>query len=87
MLKLQQLAAALSDRYLHLILFPTEQCNFRCTYCYEDFEAKQMDPVIAARPADSAVRPASVQDPDRGSIAPPNLGHDVSPTRPTCRIS
>lgn len=46
MLKLQQLSAALSDRYLQLILFPTEQCNFRCTYCYEDFKAKQMEPAI-----------------------------------------
>ena len=23
---------------LHLILFMTEQCNFRCVYCYEDFK-------------------------------------------------
>ncbi len=28
---------ALSDNNLHLILFPTEKCNFRCLYCYEDF--------------------------------------------------
>ncbi|MDW5416187.1 radical SAM protein [Iodobacter sp. CM08] len=27
---------------LELIVFPTEQCNFRCTYCYEDFEIGQM---------------------------------------------
>jgi uncharacterized protein len=32
----------LSDRLLHLILMPTEQCNFRCVYCYEDFSAGQM---------------------------------------------
>lgn len=31
-----------SDRYLELILFPTEQCNFRCTYCYEDFKLGKM---------------------------------------------
>jgi uncharacterized protein len=30
-----------SDR-LHLILLPTEQCNFRCTYCYEDFAIGRM---------------------------------------------
>lgn len=27
---------------LELIILPTEQCNFRCTYCYEDFEIGQM---------------------------------------------
>lgn len=27
---------------LHLILLPTEKCNFRCTYCYEDFELGRM---------------------------------------------
>lgn len=26
-----------NDRTLHLILLPTEQCNFRCAYCYESF--------------------------------------------------
>jgi len=34
--------ALLSTRLLHLILMPTEQCNFRCVYCYEDFLAGQM---------------------------------------------
>jgi uncharacterized protein len=46
MLKAQQLAHILDERYLNLILFPTEQCNFRCTYCYEDFKAKQMEPTV-----------------------------------------
>lgn len=32
----------MSRRQLELILLPTEQCNFRCTYCYEDFEIGQM---------------------------------------------
>ena len=27
---------------LRLILLPTEQCNFRCTYCYEAFEIGKM---------------------------------------------
>lgn len=32
----------LSPKYLELILFPTEKCNFRCTYCYEDFKLGRM---------------------------------------------
>lgn len=28
--------------HLHLIIFPTEQCNFRCVYCYEDFAIGEM---------------------------------------------
>jgi uncharacterized protein len=28
---------------LHLILMPTEACNFRCTYCYESFVRGRMD--------------------------------------------
>lgn len=28
---------------LHLVLMPTERCNFRCTYCYEDFSNGRMD--------------------------------------------
>ncbi len=32
---------------LHLILMPTEKCNFRCVYCYEDFEHGRMSrPVV-----------------------------------------
>ena len=31
---------------LHLILMPTEACNFRCTYCYEEFEQGQMLPSV-----------------------------------------
>jgi uncharacterized protein len=34
--------ALASDR-LHLILMPTERCNFRCSYCYEDFRLGRMD--------------------------------------------
>ena len=36
------LAPYLSRRQLELIVLPTEHCNFRCTYCYEDFEIGQM---------------------------------------------
>lgn len=35
-------APFLSNRMLHLVLMPTEQCNFRCSYCYEDFAAGEM---------------------------------------------
>ncbi len=36
------LARLVSDRLLHLIILPTEKCNFRCTYCYEDFAIGRM---------------------------------------------
>ncbi|MFF0097244.1 radical SAM protein [Streptomyces canus] len=39
-----ELHAALTDETLHLIILPTEQCNFRCTYCYEDFSVGRMGP-------------------------------------------
>jgi uncharacterized protein len=38
----QQIAGTLSRRIQQLILLPTEQCNFRCTYCYEDFVLGRM---------------------------------------------
>lgn len=40
--KKNQIYSALSSQAQELILLPTEQCNFRCTYCYEDFEVGTM---------------------------------------------
>ncbi|MBI5364467.1 MAG: radical SAM protein, partial [Planctomycetes bacterium] len=37
------LAHALDDRRMHLTVMPTEACNFRCTYCYEDFALGRME--------------------------------------------
>ncbi|MGW2866018.1 radical SAM protein [Streptomyces sp. NPDC001205] len=39
-------AFSLRNDVYHLILLPTEQCNFRCTYCYEDFSIGRMKPEI-----------------------------------------
>ena len=33
---------------LELTLFVTERCNFRCTYCYEDFSKGRMRPDVVA---------------------------------------
>ena len=45
--QLQEFATAFSNDLLHLIILPTEQCNFRCVYCYEDFSVGTMKrPVI-----------------------------------------
>lgn len=38
----QDRVEALTNRSLHLILLPTEKCNFRCVYCYEDFVSGSM---------------------------------------------
>ena len=41
-----QIASTLSNRIQQLIILPTERCNFRCTYCYEDFLiGKMKEPV------------------------------------------
>lgn len=37
-----KLINSLRSDYLQLIILPTEQCNFRCTYCYEDFSIGRM---------------------------------------------
>jgi uncharacterized protein len=42
------LAEALSPKRFNLILLPTERCNFRCTYCYEDFAIGRMTPMIVS---------------------------------------
>lgn len=41
-LEKSEVARFLNPRQLELILLPTENCNFRCTYCYEDFEIGRM---------------------------------------------
>ncbi len=33
----------LYNKYLRLDILPTEECNFRCVYCYENFKIKTMD--------------------------------------------
>lgn len=40
--KNRKLLSALNPRHFEIILFPTEQCNFRCSYCYEDFSIGKM---------------------------------------------
>jgi uncharacterized protein len=42
---LLKIGAAL-NKHFELIILPTEKCNFRCTYCYEDFAAGLMKPEI-----------------------------------------
>lgn len=37
---------ALDNSLFNLILFATEACNFRCTYCYEDFALGHMRPEV-----------------------------------------
>lgn len=46
MLQPYQVADAFDPGHLSLILLPTERCNFRCTYCYEDHEAGRMSPRV-----------------------------------------
>lgn len=45
-LSTEDLARSLSNERLHLILMPTEACNFRCVYCYEDFKYRRMEPWV-----------------------------------------
>lgn len=40
------LFSVLRNDKLDLRVLPTEQCNFRCTYCYETFKHKRMPPTV-----------------------------------------
>lgn len=42
----QALSGATTSSYQELIIMPTEKCNFRCTYCYEDFSAGKMSTAV-----------------------------------------
>jgi len=37
-----EILGALASNVFELFLLPTEKCNFRCTYCYEDFRLGRM---------------------------------------------
>jgi uncharacterized protein len=41
-----QAAFSFDPHRLKLTLLPTEQCNFRCRYCYEDFKIGKMAPRV-----------------------------------------
>lgn len=43
--RLRYLDQAMSNE-LFLTILPTEQCNFRCRYCYESFDVGKMPPTI-----------------------------------------
>jgi len=57
-----QVAAAFDSGYLNLILLPTEQCNFRCTYCYEDFAVGVMSSAVVEGVKHLVARRASSLD-------------------------
>lgn len=40
---------SISNTELKLIILPTYKCNFRCTYCYQDFKVMDMDNDMANR--------------------------------------
>lgn len=41
-----ELVRSLSPTRMHLVLFATEACNCRCTYCYQDFQLGRMRPAV-----------------------------------------
>ena len=41
-LEIKTAETVVSGKYLSLIIMPTEQCNFRCKYCYETFSKGKM---------------------------------------------
>jgi uncharacterized protein len=41
-----QIAGAVTNDHLHLIVNPTERCNLRCAYCYETFALGKMPQTI-----------------------------------------
>lgn len=43
---LENAAKSLTNERFKLILFPTEQCNFRCLYCYENYQLPKMSSEI-----------------------------------------
>ena len=61
----REMRRSLSNRNLHLILMPTEACNFRCVYCYEEFRHKTMLPHVVR----GVKRLLERRAPDLGSLS------------------
>lgn len=45
---LNAMPIAVPQSEFHLIILPTEKCNFRCKYCYEDFKIGRMSDDVQA---------------------------------------
>lgn len=45
-IQLSDITSTLDEHYLHLIIMPTESCNLRCIYCYEDFKINKMPTAV-----------------------------------------
>jgi uncharacterized protein len=43
------LAAFFLNESMRLTILPTEKCNYRCVYCYEDFQRGNMSPEVQRR--------------------------------------
>ena len=41
-LELRKMNILSNDKVLSIIIMPTEECNFRCKYCYETFKKGKM---------------------------------------------
>jgi uncharacterized protein len=59
-LPISAIAAAIDPTLLNLFVLPTEQCNLRCTYCYEKFSSGRMPLAIQ----DSVVKLVNRRAPD-----------------------
>ncbi len=44
----RRVLSSLDPDLLELIILPTEKCNFRCKYCYEDFALGKMSPKVVS---------------------------------------
>ena len=44
----RSMMAAINPNSLFLVIMPTEKCNFRCRYCYEDFALGRMPPKVVS---------------------------------------
>lgn len=43
------IAGAFLNSTMRLVILPTEKCNYRCVYCYEDFEIGNMSAAVSDR--------------------------------------